>query len=1215
MTRTKFSTQRLVRAGALALAAGTVAHAQDATPPAAAQAPAGQAATATAAATPAAQGGTIRGKVVAGTPGKPGAIPLPGVSVTATNTLTGRKYTSATDVDGNYEMKIPRNGRYVVKAELTGFSTPTQEVVLNGVEVQAAAQGIVIAEKPTDFGLALASRAAAAEAAQTARATARSGNGTQALALAQGDTDVTDASAGTGNNGAAMPSLGGLNDSVTGPGAAAADDAIAVNGQAGQTNGLAGVSEDEIRDRVQNALDNARSNGMLPPGVDTNQIVAGVMGGMMGGGGFGGPGGGGPGGGGGRGGRGGGGGGFGNFRNFNPAQPHGSIFYQGANSALNSAPWSPTLLPQPNPSAFQNRYGITLAASPYIPGLTKPNTKQFMFVNFTGQKNLTQFTAVGRVPTALERAGDFSQSVLGTGTSASAVTLYDPKTGNPIPGNNLANASLPISPQALALLNYYPAPNTPANSLGDNYQTVSNGGNNNVAINARYVRTLGQAQNTPFGRFGGGGGGRGGGRNGGNNPNQKPTLRQNINIAYNYSHSAADNRNIFLPLGGATETDGNGLNVGYTIGYGRVSNNASLNWNRLHSEARNYFTDTANDPAATAGVVVPNNSSGFADPRFYNGLPTLSLSGFQTLSNSGPSDTVNQTISFSDFVAWRHGKHNMRFGGDIRRVHNDTAGGNNPLGTLSFTGYATAAPNNKTDAGQAGGSGDAFADFLLGLPQTTSIQANLYKTYLRENVYDWYALDDFRMSSHITINGGLRYEYFGPFSEKNGRLVNLDHNDALTAFDVVTPGSTSTYGGRYPTSLVNPDHTMYAPRIGVAYRLPNKGVTKSMVLRGGYGINYNTGQYAVFARKLSGQPPFAVTQTNTLSSGCTTTTPTTTATMTLANGFGCSTSSLIENNWAVDKNYRLGMVQIYNLNLQKTIGPGIVLNVGYNGAKGSNLDVVGTPNGVPQSINASGNTIPTIAPFDFEESGAWSHSNQLVVSAQKRMQKGIAVGATYTYMHAIDNASGVGGAVGTPVQNLFDLRAEEGNSNFDQRHNLSGNWVAELPFGPNRAFLNKGGKVAYVLDGWDLSGNFTFATGNYFTPQYAQSAATALSGNTYTQRLDRVFTQPLKGPGTVKEWFNTAAFVAPLVNSLSAYGTASPGSIEGPGTVSVSSSLSRTFSMGSTRSLEARITASNVFNTVQYSGINTTYNGSTSFGQVTSAAAMRSLLYQMRYRF
>jgi len=221
------------------------------------------------------------------------------------------------------------------------------------------------------------------------------------------------------------------------------------------------------------------------------------------------------------------------------------------------------------------------------------------------------------------------------------------------------------------------------------------------------------------------------------------------------------------------------------------------------------------------------------------------------------------------------------------------------------------------------------------------------------------------------------------------------------------------------------------------------------------------------------------------------------------------------------------------------------------------------------------------------------------------------MGATYTYSHTIDNASGVGGAVGTAVQNFYNLAAEEGNSSFDRRHNLTGTFIIEPPFGPNRKFLNKGGVMAKIFDGYSVSGAFTFGTGNYLTPTYSNNTAEASSANTFTQRPDRVFTQPLKGPGSVKSWFNTAAFTAP---GSGLYGTASQGSIEGPGTVSVNASLSRTIQLKGTNSFEARVTANNVFNTVQYSGINTTEN-STTFGEVTSAAAMRSLQVQARYRF
>jgi hypothetical protein len=182
-------------------------------------------------------------------------------------------------------------------------------------------------------------------------------------------------------------------------------------------------------------------------------------------------------------------------------------------------------------------------------------------------------------------------------------------------------------------------------------------------------------------------------------------------------------------------------------------------------------------------------------------------------------------------------------------------------------------------------------------------------------------------------------------------MVNLDHNASFTAFDPVLPGGIGLYEGRFPSNLVNPDRTMYAPRFGFAYSPKFAKFANGMVLRGGYSIMYNTGQFATFARSLSHQPPFATTQSNDVvtptvanptptATGCTTTQsaytfvsasgapvtrPATTANVTLApasngtSGFNCSTANAIQNNWAVDKNYRLGMVQIYNLNLQKRL--------------------------------------------------------------------------------------------------------------------------------------------------------------------------------------------------------------------------------------------------------------------------------------------------------
>jgi hypothetical protein len=391
---------------------------------------------------------------------------------------------------------------------------------------------------------------------------------------------------------------------------------------------------------------------------------------------------------------------------------------------------------------------------------------------------------------------------------------------------------------------------------------------------------------------------------------------------------------------------------------------------------------------------------------------------------------------------------------------------------------------------------------------------------------------------------------------------------------------------------------MFSPRVGFAYR-PKGKIFKDTVVRGGYGINFNTGQYATLARNLSSQVPFALTQTNVVGqTGCSPTT------LTLANGFGCSTTP-VANNYAANVDYRLGHVQVWNVDIQRTFPLGIVANIGYNGAKGGELDIVRAPN-----RTATGVLNPGAQPFNYEDSLGFSRFQQLSVNVRKRLQKGVSLQATYHYGHSIDNASSIGGGTATVAQNDQDLNGEEGNSAFDVRHQLTGNWVLELPFGPNRALLSKGGFWSKALDGFSLSGDFTFSSGTYYTPHYVSTVAETATGSNNSLRPDRVFSQPIPGKGTILDWFNPAAFVTPA----NGFGTASRGSIEGPGIVVADASLSRTVALGETRSFEARVTATNVFNTVQYSGIDTTLNSQT-FGQVTSAAAMRRLTVLARYRF
>jgi hypothetical protein len=353
---------------------------------------------------------------------------------------------------------------------------------------------------------------------------------------------------------------------------------------------------------------------------------------------------------------------------------------------------------------------------------------------------------------------------------------------------------------------------------------------------------------------------------------------------------------------------------------------------------------------------------------------------------------------------------------------------------------------------------------------------------------------------------------------------------------------------------------------------------------------------------MANQQPFAVTQTNIEGQqGCGTREQ-----FTLADAYNCSTA-LVQSNYSANLDYRLGHVQIWDLDIQRTLPLGIVANIGYDGSKGGDLDMVRAPN-----RTITGNKKDQSAQvFDYEDSLGYSRFQALRVNVRKRMQRGISLQGTYQYGHSIDNASSIGGGAQTVAQNDLDLNAEEGNSSFDVRHKLTGNWVFELPFGPNRLFFTKGGFWSKVTDGFSLSGDFTFASGTYYTPNYQSTVQEVATGANNSLRPNRNFAVPINGARRLGDWFNVTAFTPP---ASGAFGTASRNSIEGPGTTVVDASLSRTVQLGDTRSFEARVTAANALNIVQYSGIDTTLNSPT-FGQVKSAAGMRTLTVFARYRF
>jgi hypothetical protein len=867
-------------------------------------------------------------------------------------------------------------------------------------------------------------------------------------------------------------------------------------------------------DRVRDAMETMRAQG-----------------GNAGGGGFfGGPGfGGGPGGGGGFGG--GPGGGRGNFRNFRADQPHGSVFWTGNNSALNALPFALRGQEQDQPNYGSNRFGLTFIGEPFLPGLTKPSGKDTMFLTLSGQRNSTPSNQYATVPTADERA--------------------------PCAG---------VTSQACNLLALFPLPNLSTTDQDYNYYLASTTQSNTTQLGARYMRSLGANGGLP-GMMGGGGGRRN---------SQSQGLRQSVNANYNWSHQASDIVNIFPELGGKSSTDSYSLQAGYSVGYHRMNNNAVLGWNRTHSQTVNDFTN-GTDIASNLGVLGPDGGPLNSSPLNY-GIPNVVLSNLTGLSEQQPSLHEQQTISFTDMLSWGHGKHNYRFGGDYRRVHQDILGSSNATGTFYFTGYAT---------------GSSLGDLIAGLPQESSIDSTIAKSYLRENVWDLYAQDDFRAFSNLTLSYGLRYEYFSPYAEKFDHLAELATNAGFTQVGAVYPECSGTFCGTVPRTLVYPFRTAFAPRLGLALRLP-----KSTVVRAGYGINYTNGQYSSFATIFAQQPPFANVQTNEVTAG---------AAISLANGFQTPEASQ-PPNYAIDPHYFLPYVQVWNLDVQKTMPWGIVLNVGYNGSKGTHLDVTSAPRPTTQTSPYGSEVL-----FNYEQSSAFSNFNAGTVRLRKRLSSGISMGAYYTYSHSIDDAGSVGGTSTVVAQNWQNLLAEEGNSSFDLRHQVSGDYLYELPFGKDKEFLSGGGVASKITEGLSVSGTFSFVSGLPLTPTFQASVADVARGTAGTTRANRVpGVSPTAGGGSRDEWFNTSAYSA--MEPTNGIGDAPRNSLRAPGKVVNAMSLSKTMQLGDTRNLEVRATANNVFNTVQYSQVDTNRSSPT-FGEITSAATMRQFNFVARFRF
>ena len=1082
-----------------------------------------------------------------------GNMPIPGAAVTIQGGPNDQRIVSWTDVDGSYSSEVPSDGSYTISVQMTAFASQSQQIELDEANRNITAT----------FELVLFSRSRVNSPKTRPNGRADAQRGFQTLSTLQNLMGQD-----SGGNSATEVVPSGM--PVPGIDPNSATESIAVSGNSSNSNSMSG---DELQQRINDARQ--QGAGFGAPG------SLGI--GPAGAGGFGG-----------------GGGGrpmtITGRRGFDINHPHGSIYYGIGDSGLNAAPYALLGEQATNPSYQQNSFGGSIGGPLNIPKIFHGGAKTFFFVNYNGKRGDNPFDQFSTVPTALERQGNFSQTTYPSGAAAGQpVQIFNPATNAPFPANIISQ----INPAAAGLLPFIPMPNLPGSF--QNFHFVTSAENSSDDLNVRINHSFGAAPTR---------GRRGGGRGG---------LRNNLTFGLHYHGSASTITNPFPSLGGNTNVRSFDVPIGYVRSIGKLTNSLRFDFNRSRTRTQNLYAFNSDIDSALGIAGVSTNP-------FDWGLPNISFTDFASIQDTNPQLLRNQTYTFSDSVVWTHGKHSWRWGGDFRRIQLNTETSSNARGTFLFTGLNT---SQISAQGQpVVGTGYDFADFLLGLPQQTSVQFGLNSYHFHGNYWDLFVQDEWKIRGNLTLNLGARYEYVSPLSEENNRIANLDLspgvlNSALgvPAAAEVLPGQVGPYSGKVPVSLVRPDRNNIAPRIGFAW----KPLAKT-IIRGGYGINYNTGAYQGIAQQLAFQPPFSTTQTNI---------QTTPGNLTLQNGFPGSLPGGITNDYAVNPNYRLGYVQIRNLDLQQQIRPTLLLNLDYTGTKGTDLDILEAPN-----RTVSGLLIPGVQAFIFQNSLADSAANAASVRLRKRLSSEFSIGGIYTFSKSIDNASSIGagvtssasrgglGAGGTGAsggggssgfssgassvaQNALNLAAERGLSSFNQTHKFTADYLWELPFGHDKRWLSQNTPLRALFGDWQWSGDWTVASGLPFTPHILGSAEEVNRGTNGTLRPDVVFGQAIGiANPSIGRWFNTAAFASPA----GPYGDARRNSIIGPGTVVFDMALTKVIAISESRTFEFRAQATNVFNTPNYTSIDTVFNSPT-FGRVTAVGGMRQITITARFRF
>jgi len=832
-------------------------------------------------------------------------------------------------------------------------------------------------------------------------------------------------------------------------------------------------------------------------------------------------------------------------------QLHGTAFEFFRNSAMDARNYFED--PAQKKASFkQNQFGGTL-------GGPLKRDKLFLFGDYQGTRIRLPETYVSSVPTAAERTGDFS--------AAGNNTIYDPATYNAA-----TNARLPfagnvipadrINALAQNFVDLYPLPNLPG--LRNNYVTspddrdATDQGDVRLDYNARSADQL-------FGRF-----------TWGHRNNLLPTPLPGL---ANGGHATQT---------GLDQEDRKGAALGSThIFTPQIVNELDAGFNLVHL-TRGVPLDGPQAPPTDLEVpgVVENPAT--------SGLTLFAPSGFTRVGDPdyAPNLGRSRETQLTDTLSLVRGRHTIKVGGEIRYSEFNYFIEYVPNGIFDFSGQFT------QDPASPGGTGVSLADMLLGLPNTAAIDSLMPIDGNRQHVFSGFAQDDFKVSPSLTLNLGVRYEYVSPIVEVHNNQSNFDYSTG----QILVAGQDGN-----SRALTTVDKLDFAPRVGLAW---SPFADRKTVFRTAYGIFYGGQEIRTAAPlQLSYNVPFFY-QATFISNGIT-------PAITVAQGFPAlnPTDAVDPPVTSEDSRLKTPYYQHWNFTIQRELPSQIALEIAYAGSKGTHLQSVTDPNQVmipgPAPVQSS-RPYPDLGPFTAIQNRGNSDYNSLQLKVEKRLSGGLSFLSAFTYAKAIDDLPEICCNAPFP-QDSYDLRAEKGLSDFDERLRWVTSFDYELPFGKGRNFFNSNRAADLLIGGWHLGGILTFGSGFPFEPYISyDSSNTGDQGLVRTNRIANGNLPPSQRSPSL--WFDINAFPIPAEYT---FGNAGRNILDGPGTAVADLSLRKVFSASERVKVEFRAEFFNAFNHPNFSQPDSEIDdGPGAAGVITSLASpMREIQFGLRISF